>query len=50
MLAVAFIAAGSDVDVKANLLVLFVGFWALMSGVIDLMRAFQLHRVGQNLE
>ena len=50
MLVVAFVAAGSDIDVKANLLVLFVGFWALMSGVIDLMRAFQLHRVGQNLE
>ena len=50
MLVIAFIAAGSDVDVKANLLVLFVGLWALISGLNDLVRAFQLHNVGEKLE
>jgi uncharacterized membrane protein HdeD (DUF308 family) len=50
MLVIAFIAAGSDVNVKANLLVLFVGLWALMSGIVDLVRAFQLHHVGEKLE
>jgi len=50
MLVIAFIAAGSDVDVKSNLLVLFVGIWALMAGLIDLVRAFQLHHVGEKLE
>ncbi len=50
MLVIAFIAAGSDVDVKANLLVLFVGLWALMSGLVDVVRAFQLHHVGEKLE
>ena len=50
MLVIAFIAAGSDVDVKSNLLVLFVGLWALMSGLTDLVRAFQLHHVGETLE
>jgi len=50
MLVIAFIAAGSDVDVKSNLLVLFAGMWALMSGLMDVIRAFQLHHVGQELE
>lgn len=50
MLILAFVAAGSVFDVKANLLVLFAGMWALLAGIVDVVRAFQLHHVGEQLE
>ena len=49
MLILAFWTAGQFFIDKAYLLLVFAGIWALMRGVTDFVRAFQIRRVGKLL-
>jgi uncharacterized membrane protein HdeD (DUF308 family) len=47
MVALAFYTGGQFFIDKAYVLLVFAGIWALMSGITDIMRAFQLRKVGR---
>lgn len=49
MLIIAFWTAGQLAGVKQDLLIVFAGVWALMAGVTDVVRAFQIKSVGERL-
>ena len=49
MLIIAFWTAGELAGVKQDLLIVFAGVWALMAGVTDVVRAFQIKSVGERL-
>ena len=49
MLILAFWTAGQFFIEKAYVLLVFAGIWALMRGVTDIVRAFQIRRVGKLL-
>ena len=46
----AFWTAGQFFIDKAYLLLVFAGIWALMNGVTDLVRAFQVRRLHRALD
>ena len=46
MVALAFYTGGQFFIDKAYVLLVFAGIWALMNGITDIMRAFQLRRAG----
>jgi len=46
MVALAFYTGGQFFIDKAYVLLVFAGIWALMNGITDIMRAFQIRRVG----
>ncbi len=50
MLVIAFWTSGQLFNTKAHLLIVFAGLWALMAGLVDIVRGFQLHAVGQRLK
>jgi len=50
MLIIAFWTAGQLAGVKQDLLVVFAGVWALMAGITDIVRAFQIRAIGERLE
>jgi uncharacterized membrane protein HdeD (DUF308 family) len=47
MVALAFYTGGQFFIDKAYVLLVFAGIWALMNGVTDILRAFQIRRVGR---
>lgn len=47
MVALAFYTGGQFFIDKAYVLLVFAGIWALMNGITNIMRAFQLRRVGR---
>jgi uncharacterized membrane protein HdeD (DUF308 family) len=47
MVALAFYTGGQFFIQKAYVLLVFAGIWALLSGITDIMRAFQIRRAGQ---
>lgn len=47
MVALAFYTGGQFFIDKAYVLLVFAGIWALMNGITDIMRAFQIRRVGR---
>jgi uncharacterized membrane protein HdeD (DUF308 family) len=47
MVALAFYTGGQFFIEKAYVLLVFAGIWALMNGITDIMRAFQIRRVGR---
>jgi len=47
MVALAFYTGGQFFIHKQYVLLVFAGIWALMSGVTDIMRAFQIRRIGR---
>jgi uncharacterized membrane protein HdeD (DUF308 family) len=47
MVILAFYTGGQFFIEKAYLLLIFAGIWALMTGVTDIVRAFQIRRVGR---
>jgi len=47
MVIVAFWAAGQFFIERAYVLLVFAGIWALMQGVTDIVRAFQIRKLGQ---
>ena len=47
MVILAFWTAGQFFVEKAYVLLVFAGIWALMQGVIDIVRAFQIKKLGQ---
>jgi uncharacterized membrane protein HdeD (DUF308 family) len=49
MTVLAFWTAGQFFIERAYLLLVFAGIWALMAGVTDIVRAFAVHRVHQEL-
>ena len=49
MTAIAFWAAGQLFATKAYTLLVFAGIWALMQGTIDIVRAFEVRRINQDL-
>lgn len=49
MLIIAFWTAGQLAGVKQDLLIVFAGVWALMAGITDVVRAFQIKSVGERL-
>lgn len=50
MLIIAFWTAGQLAGAKEVLLIIFAGVWALMAGITDIIRAFQLKAVGSRLQ
>ena len=50
MLIIAFWTAGQLAGVKQDLLVVFAGVWALMAGITDIVRAFQIRAIGERLD
>ena len=46
MVALAFYTGGQFFIHKAYVLLVFAGIWALLNGITDIMRAFQMRRVG----
>lgn len=50
MAVLAFWLSGQFLIEKAYTLLIFAGIWALMSGVIDVVRAFQVRRIGQAIQ
>ena len=50
MVALAFYTGGQFFIDKAYVLLVFAGIWALMNGITDIMRAFQLRRAGALVE
>jgi uncharacterized membrane protein HdeD (DUF308 family) len=46
MVALAFYTGGQFFIDKAYVLLVFAGIWALMNGITDIMRAFQIRRAG----
>ena len=49
MTGIAFWAAGQLFATKAYTLLVFAGLWALMQGIIDLVRAFEVRRMHKDL-
>jgi uncharacterized membrane protein HdeD (DUF308 family) len=49
MTCMAFWASGQLFATKAATLLVFVGIWALMQGIVDIVRAFEVRRVGKEL-
>jgi uncharacterized membrane protein HdeD (DUF308 family) len=49
MLILAFWTAGQFFIDKAYLLLVFAGIWALLRGVTDFVRAFQIRQIGKLL-
>jgi uncharacterized membrane protein HdeD (DUF308 family) len=49
MTVLAFWTAGQFFIEKAYVLLVFAGIWALMEGITDIVRAFQLHQVREQL-
>lgn len=47
MVALAFYTGGQFFIEKAYVLLVFAGIWALMNGITDVMRAFQIRRAGR---
>jgi uncharacterized membrane protein HdeD (DUF308 family) len=47
MVALAFYTGGQFFIEKAYVLLVFAGIWALMNGITDIMRAFQIRRAGR---
>jgi uncharacterized membrane protein HdeD (DUF308 family) len=47
MLVIAFWVSGQFLIEKAYTLLIFAGAWALMSGIIDIVRAFQIRKLGK---
>ncbi len=47
MVILAFWTGGQFFIEKAYMLLVFAGIWALMQGVTDIVRAFQIRRLGQ---
>ena len=47
MVILAFWTAGQFFVEKAYVLLVFAGIWALMQGVTDIVRAFQIKKLGQ---
>lgn len=47
MLVIAFWVSGQFLIERVYILLLFAGIWALMTGVIDVIRAFQIRKVGK---
>ena len=50
MLVIAFWTAGQLAGAKQELLIIFAGLWALMAGITDVIRAFQIKAIGERLE
>jgi uncharacterized membrane protein HdeD (DUF308 family) len=50
MTGVAFWTAGQFFIEKAYVLLVFAGIWALTEGIMDIVRAFEIRRVHENLE
>jgi uncharacterized membrane protein HdeD (DUF308 family) len=48
MLVIAFWVSGQFLIEKAYTLLIFAGVWALMTGVIDIVRAFQVRKLGSS--
>lgn len=46
MVAVAFWISGQFFLTRAATLLVFTGIWALMKGITDIVRAFQIRRLG----
>jgi uncharacterized membrane protein HdeD (DUF308 family) len=49
MTVLAFWVSGQFFIVRAYTLLIFVGIWAMTTGIIDIVRAFQIREVGQEL-
>ena len=49
MTVLAFWVSGQFFVVRAYTLLIFVGVWAMTTGIIDIVRAFQIREVGQDL-
>ena len=47
MVILAFWTGGQFFIEKAYVLLVFAGIWALMQGVTDIVRAFQIRKLGQ---
>ena len=47
MLVIAFWVSGQFLIEKAYTLLIFAGAWALMSGIIDIVRAFAIRKLGR---
>lgn len=47
MVILGFYTGGAFFIEKAFVLLVFAGMWALLTGVTDIMRAFQIRRVGK---
>ena len=47
MVILAFWTAGQFFIEKAYVLLVFAGIWALMQGVTDIIRAFQIRKLGE---
>ena len=47
MVALAFYTGGQFFIEKAYVLLVFAGIWALMNGITDIMRAFQIRKMGR---
>jgi uncharacterized membrane protein HdeD (DUF308 family) len=47
MIGLAFYTGGQFFIEKQYVLLVFAGIWALMNGITDVMRAFQIRRVGK---
>ena len=47
MVILAFYTGGQFFIEKAYVLLVFAGIWALLNGVTDIVRAFQLRKVGR---
>jgi uncharacterized membrane protein HdeD (DUF308 family) len=49
MTVIAFWVSGQFFIVRAYTLLIFAGIWAMTTGIIDIVRAFQIREVGQEL-
>ncbi len=49
MILLAFWTSGQFFFEKQYILIIFAGIWALMHGVTDIIRAFQIKRLGEGL-
>ena len=49
MTVLAFWVSGQFFVIRAYTLLIFVGVWAMTTGIIDIIRAFQIREVGQDL-
>ena len=47
MLIIAFWVSGQFLVERVYTLLIFAGAWALMSGIVDIVKAFQIRRVGK---
>ena len=50
MLIIAFWTAGQLAGIKEAMLIIFAAVWALMAGITDVVRAFQLKAIGDRLK